>query len=1144
MPSRPGFSRLHLASSARQARRGKHQIHPVPKVLAQAVFAAVLSFGAATPSFAIQFPTTFSVTTAADSGPGSLRQALQNASQTFNSTIVVDPSVTSISLQTALPSTNSAFTVVTSAPLSIDLQAINGQGPLTLRGSGNVALNAIVSGLATSGSNALTINPLVNPLAVALGSTSAVIGGGGATGAAGIPASPALSGVDGGPGTSGSQGVRGGAGVAGSGFSLDNAGSVAGGVGGVGGAAGAGGIGGAGILGATGYDGMNADEYCNMVCLIPGGTGGAGAAGSNGRKGGDGASGAAGAAGGAGLTGSNFILNNSGSITGGTGGAGGVGGTGGTGGTGGKGGTGGHGGDGGFGWIEDGPGGAGGRGGNGGTGGAGGVGGNGGAGGIGGAAVSGDNFVLRNTGTITGGNGGMGSAAGAGGAGGAGGNGGSGGTPGSGSVIGALGAVGTAGNTGAAGLAGAVGTGGQGGVGVNATGNSTISNAGTIAGGLANGGAGARADAVQFSNGANKLVLESGSILIGNAVSLGELLNGGDTLALGGDVNAGGGNTFDLATIGNTAQYRGFQKFSKEGSSEWTLQGAGSSSWSVESGTLGLADAAALTGSIDVKANGTLRGGNGTMTGDLTNVGLITIPAGKTFVVNGNFSTSGTFKTGVADAAAGRLQANGAVTLGGSLVVDTAGVTSANTHNGTVANVITGTTVAGTFGSTSDNSLLFNFKPVYTATSVNLQLELAPVIVLPTLTPPPVLTPAPAPTPGEAAPVALEVPPPAPVLVVPPPIPAPTGGITAAAVANSNSPAFAAARVLDAALFANPGSNLALLFVPLATQQQVSQAVTQTLPSLAASSANVTRSTMSNVSQIVQSRLDSARGMSSGDEFITDKRAWVKAFGSWANQADRDGVSGFKSSTYGLVTGVDADVSKTLRVGGAFAYSRSDIDSRSVVAPQGSTVDAYQVIGYGAVDLGARTELSWQADLGHNANKGHRQISFANLRAKSDFSSSTAHVGVALGRDLPLSDLTTFTPSVRADYTWIRDRSYTETGADALNLAVEGRTTKSFIIGVDGKLQQRVGDRGAIVGNAGVGYDTMDQKNTIVSSFAGAPGAAFTLSGIEAGRVVSRAGLGYVYQLTNGVELTARYDAEHRTGLNNQTASVKARWAF
>jgi outer membrane autotransporter protein len=181
---------------------------------------------------------------------------------------------------------------------------------------------------------------------------------------------------------------------------------------------------------------------------------------------------------------------------------------------------------------------------------------------------------------------------------------------------------------------------------------------------------------------------------------------------------------------------------------------------------------------------------------------------------------------------------------------------------------------------------------------------------------------------------------------------------------------------------------------------------------------------------------------------------------------------------------------------------------------------------------------------GHNANQGHRDITFANLRAKSNFSSDTAHAGAALGRDLPLSERTTFTPSVRADYTVIHDRSYSETGAGALNLNVDGRTTKSFIIGVDGKLTHRLGEHAALVGTAGIGYDTLDQNNTVVATFAGAPGAAFSSTGIAPGKWVSRAGLGYVYQIKDGVDLTARYDAEHRSGLMNQTVSVKARWAY
>lgn len=1118
----------HFHSPSQRAARRQETLRTQPKRISHAVCIALLSLSASAPVWAL----TYSVTSSADSGAGSLREAIASANADANSTIVIEPSVTSLTLATALPDITAPLTILASAPVTVDGQA--------------VSLSLTHTGVLTGATGATGSGGLIRSPGLAGQAGTAGITGSKYTPGLIFPASPGLPGGAGTTGNVAGAGVAGGNGIGGSQFSLLNSGTIAGGVGGMGGTGGAGatgGVGGVGGAGAAGSNGFVCNE-CIVGGQVNGLAGGIGGMGGTGGAGGAGATGATGGAGGSAVSGNNFVLNNIGNLVGGAGGVGGVGGMGGIGGAGGAGGAGGRGGMGGssgyLGSQTYGNGGNGGNGGAGGMGGAGGAAGNGGAGGSGGAAVSGQDFTLFNSGSIIGGNGGTGGLPGTPGTGGAAGAGGIAGLGGSASGSGVAGSAGTAGVAGSAGSAslatGSMGSGGAGGVGIVATGNSTIGNAGTISGGFADGGSGARADAIQLSNGGNKLVLEAGSVINGNVVSS-SAGNGGDTLALGGDVNAAGGNNFNLASIGNAAQYRGFQSFQKEGSSEWTLSGTGASSWSVEAGTLSLADTAALTGSIDVKSNGIFKGSDATLNGNLTNAGMVTIPAGKTLVVNGDFATSGVFATAVSDNGAGRLQASGAVGLGGSLVVNAAGVTSANTHNGVVAGVITGATVAGSFGSTTDNSVLFNFKPVYNATGVDLKLELAPVPVAPTPVAP--VNPA-----APADPVQVVPDTQAGVVQVPAPQPVRYSGVTAAAVANNNAPGFSAARVLDAVLFANPGSAISLMFVPLDSQQKVSQAVTQTLPLIAAGSGNVSRSTLSNVNQIVQSRMDSARGMSSGDMFIADQRAWVKPFGSWANQADRDGVAGFKSRTYGLVTGVDADVSKTMRVGAAFAYSRIDVDSRSSVAPQGSNVDSYQLIGYGSVNLGNRTDLNWQADIGHNDNKSHRQISFANLRAQSDSSSNTAHAGAALGRDLTLSDRTTFTPSVRADYTWIRDRGYTENGADALNLSVEGRTTKSFVIGVDGRVQHRVGDRGTLVGNLGLGYDTMDQKNTIVSTFAGNPGAAFTLSGIEAGRVVSRAGLGYVYQVKNGVDLTARYDLEHRTGLNNQTASVKARWAF
>jgi hypothetical protein len=75
-------------------------------------------------------------------------------------------------------------------------------------------------------------------------------------------------------------------------------------------------------------------------------------------------------------------------------------------------------------------------------------------------------------------------------------------------------------------------------------------------------------------------------------------------------------------------------------------------------------------------------------------------------------------------------------------------------------------------------------------------------------------------------------------------------------------------------------------------------------------------------------------------------------------------------------------------------------------------------------------------------------------------------------------------------------------------------------------------------------YDAMNERASITASFAGAPGAAFVTYGIKASPWLVRGGVGAAYQAMNGVEITARYDAEYRTSFLNQTASIKARWVF
>lgn len=364
------------------------------------------------------------------------------------------------------------------------------------------------------------------------------------------------------------------------------------------------------------------------------------------------------------------------------------------------------------------------------------------------------------------------------------------------------------------------------------------------------------------------------------------------------------------------------------------------------------------------------------------------------------------------------------------------------------------------------------------------------------------------------------------------------GSLAAAAVAQGNGPVSGAAAVIDQSV------QLLNLFNGLTTEKQQSDALTQTLPLLTGGSMLATQNALTGVNHVIQARIETNRGLSSGDAFYGDRHAWMKPFGSWSDQDERSGVSGYKAKIYGLVFGVDGTSSDALRLGAAFAYARADVNGRSTVAPQSADVDVYQLIGYGSYSLDARTDINFQADIGQNTNKGRRRVDLVGGVASSSYDSQTAHVGVGIGRVYPLDERTSLTPSVRADYTWIKDKAYREKGAGDLNLTVDSRTTDAFVLSVDGKLAHRLNDRTTLTANLGAGYDTMSERTSITAAFAGAPGAAFVTHGIDPSPWMARAGFGASYQTKNGVEITARYDAEYRVSFLNQTASIKARWAF
>ncbi|OQX62089.1 MAG: hypothetical protein B5M56_07565, partial [Desulfococcus sp. 4484_241] len=328
-----------------------------------------------------------------------------------------------------------------------------------------------------------------------------------------------------------------------------------------------------------------------------------------------------------------------------------------------------------------------------------------------------------------------------------------------------------------------------------------------------------------------------------------------------------------------------------------------------------------------------------------------------------------------------------------------------------------------------------------------------------------------------------------------------------------------------------------------ATGQDVVDAVNSTLPVLNGDLHRAVFEAMRGARGAVRTHMNAKRGLNSGDGMDVDGNAWVKAFGSWVDQDDDNGALGYSADSYGVVLGADADVTDRATIGAAFAYTTTDIDGDGVRSHD-ADIDSYEAILYGSYSLGNDITVGWQADIATHDNDIERNIPFMGLTARADYDSWSAHVGLDVEKAYAIGKDTTFTPSVRLDYSYIDEDGYIETGAGALNLTVEGIDSDELIVTLDGKISHEIAAKATLTANLGVGYDLLADEETVASTFAGLPGVPFNTTGIDPSSLVVEGGAGVEIGDRDGVRVTLRYDFEGREDLTNHSASLKVNVPF
>jgi outer membrane autotransporter protein len=353
-----------------------------------------------------------------------------------------------------------------------------------------------------------------------------------------------------------------------------------------------------------------------------------------------------------------------------------------------------------------------------------------------------------------------------------------------------------------------------------------------------------------------------------------------------------------------------------------------------------------------------------------------------------------------------------------------------------------------------------------------------------------------------------------------------------------------ASGVLDS-LYANQGAMSGVITaLDGLTGAAQANAIAQTLPVITGAASQATTSSMQALNQVIQGRSSSLRGMSSGDEYIGTRDVWMKGFGSWANQHDINGVSGYKINTGGLAIGIDKGLSRKTNIGAVFAFSNSGVSSNSSSAPSGVTINSYQAGVYGDYAIHPQLIANAQVDIGMNQNNAYRNITFMGTNANSSYKSYSGHVGTGVKYLMPLSAQNTFIPSVRVDYTTVQSQAYTETGAGALNLSVGQQTYSTLIPSADLRIDHSLDSKLTLSANAGAGYNTLSNQVTATSAYQGG-GTVFATNGLAVSPWLYNAGVGIVGQINKTLQLNVRYDNVFSpTGYMNQMVSAKLKIPF
>lgn len=263
---------------------------------------------------------------------------------------------------------------------------------------------------------------------------------------------------------------------------------------------------------------------------------------------------------------------------------------------------------------------------------------------------------------------------------------------------------------------------------------------------------------------------------------------------------------------------------------------------------------------------------------------------------------------------------------------------------------------------------------------------------------------------------------------------------------------------------------------------------------------------------------------------------WGSAMGGTGSVAGNVNAATVTYNAGGVATGVDYRFDPRFLAGVGVGFL-SGSQWASGFSGQGTT-NSYQASLYASFTPGA-FYLDALAGYGYNDNQMTRQIILSGLQPRIAQGRTVANqflcqveAGYRIGLHAPAA--ASLTPFARFQGTTVNQAGFSESGAGSLNLNVAAQTTGSArsVLGAEfaGAFGAEGREKLALQLRLGWAHEYADTSRPVTASFAGAPGANFTVFGAAPPRDAATFSLAANTAVAAGASLYLRYDGEAGNG--------------